>query len=725
MDRANRRNHNLHNGCFQNQLSSKPQDALTREQAPLGTAAELMVRFRYSNLFRQGLLVWHALALCFPLKSLRDPWRAVQRSSMLRLAMRDEGLAQWNARFNNIPKLYPQVDTSLVVDRLRHARALIVGLGGVGSWAAEALARSGIENFHLVDLDDVCISNTNRQSHALTSTIGRFKAEVLRDRILDINPCAQVNMSLAFITQDNINDLFVSNYTYVVEAVDGVADKASIIDACVRRRIPVISSGGAAGLVDPTLLAVSDMVAAEGDNLIMRVRKHLRQRLKYPRGDEFKAVHDKAARVPWNISVVHTLPTGISRSPQSLVSSSSSCDASASSWRKCDGLLGNACFVTGTMGFLMASTIVNAIATESSSIPDIDIIRKLRGDSSEEETVKDPLQDTDTSGRLQSNNNTSMLSSGEASSVCLLGPTITGNVESHPNSSLLIALQEEISDMLPSSDGMLIDSHSHLQLDPLYDDVHNAVLRAQQATVKRIVVCGVCPGRDWDRLQSLRDQYPALVMPQYGLHPWHIANYRSSLGAAVESVELLTALNLDLRRVLEANASIGVGECGLDKNIKRTTSMEIQTNVLMLHANLASEYRRPLTLHCVGAWGKLLDCLRSAADKPPSIVLHSCNGMTVDMLPRYLDLGNVYFSFNARQLGQRERVLLRSIPLHRLLIESDSPDQLPSFLAELGLTSNEPSLLPFTCRAIAEALSLSIAEVASATARNAVDAFAI
>jgi tRNA A37 threonylcarbamoyladenosine dehydratase len=134
-------------------------------------------------------------------------------------------------RFKNLVRLYSDDDSAkLMMKKLSNSHCLIVGLGGVGSWVCEALARSGIGMFTLVDMDDVCISNTNRQLPALSSTIGKFKAEIIRERILDINPEAVVHVKIDFIRPENVHHYIksASNIDCVIDAADGVADK------CVR-----------------------------------------------------------------------------------------------------------------------------------------------------------------------------------------------------------------------------------------------------------------------------------------------------------------------------------------------------------------------------------------------------------------------------------------------------------------------------------------------------------
>lgn len=127
---------------------------------------------------------------------------------------------------------------------INYPNYLNLGLGGVGSWAAEALARSAVGSFTLIDVDDVCISNINRQIY-VTKDIGGLKAHVLREKILEINPTANVHVTFDFVRKDNCDKHINSSspFNVVVETCDGVSDKAAIIDACVRNAIPVITTG--------------------------------------------------------------------------------------------------------------------------------------------------------------------------------------------------------------------------------------------------------------------------------------------------------------------------------------------------------------------------------------------------------------------------------------------------------------------------------------------------
>ena len=145
------------------------------------------------------------------------------------------------------------------MDRLAKAKVAIFGIGGVGGYVAEALARSGVGSFVLVDDDKVCLTNINRQIIATRKTIGQYKAEVMRDRILEINPDAQVEVRKCFYLPENADEFDFTEYSYVVDAVDTVTAKLEIIMRAISCEIPVISSMGAGNKLDPTQFHVADI----------------------------------------------------------------------------------------------------------------------------------------------------------------------------------------------------------------------------------------------------------------------------------------------------------------------------------------------------------------------------------------------------------------------------------------------------------------------------------
>ena len=137
--------------------------------------------------------------------------------------------------------MYTDKDTSIntVLNRLSSATVAIIGLGGVGSWSAESLCRSGIGNIILIDLDDICISNTNRQLHATSSNVGKMKIDVMKSRLLDINPHCNVTLLHEFVTVENANELLSSllpNLTACIDAIDGMYEKTALLLACVHHR---------------------------------------------------------------------------------------------------------------------------------------------------------------------------------------------------------------------------------------------------------------------------------------------------------------------------------------------------------------------------------------------------------------------------------------------------------------------------------------------------------
>lgn len=135
----------------------------------------------------------------------------------------------------------------------------VIGVGGVGVWAAEALARSGIGAITLIDMDDICVTNTNRQLHALKSTVGLPKVDVMKERILAINPECTVNVIDDFITVDNVAEYLSLGFDYVIDAIDSVRPKAALLAYCRRFKIPVVTTGGAGGQIDPTQIQVTDL----------------------------------------------------------------------------------------------------------------------------------------------------------------------------------------------------------------------------------------------------------------------------------------------------------------------------------------------------------------------------------------------------------------------------------------------------------------------------------
>ncbi len=177
-------------------------------------------------------------------------------------------------RFAGIERLYGRA----AVPVIQAMHVAVVGIGGVGSWAAEALARSGVGHITLIDHDTICISNVNRQIHALDGTLGAKKIHAMAKRIAAINPACHCHCIDDFLTRENYRELLApeQSYDYVIDAIDSIQFKATLIYTCKRNRIPVITTGGAGGLTDPTQIQIKDLSRTYNDPLAAKVRAKLR-----------------------------------------------------------------------------------------------------------------------------------------------------------------------------------------------------------------------------------------------------------------------------------------------------------------------------------------------------------------------------------------------------------------------------------------------------------------
>jgi len=255
-------------------------------------------------------------------------------------------MSDFETRFAGIARLYGQSGLT----RLRAANVCVVGIGGVGTWAAEALARSGVGALTLVDLDEVCASNINRQLHALTETVGLAKVDVMAERIRSINPECRVAAVPMFFNADTADELLAPKFDHVLDAIDSVSNKVLLLAACRDRRLPVVACGGAGGRRDGTLVRAADLAKVSHDRLLAEVRKKLRKEFQFPAGD-----------FTMGIECVFSAEAPVFAQPDG-----SACETRAAAEPgtrlNCDGGLGSATFVTGAFGFAAAGIVVRRIA---------------------------------------------------------------------------------------------------------------------------------------------------------------------------------------------------------------------------------------------------------------------------------------------------------------------------------------------------------------------------
>ncbi|WP_372846051.1 ThiF family adenylyltransferase [Pontiella sp.] len=252
-------------------------------------------------------------------------------------------------RFGGLFRLYGKG----AMEKLRAAHVLIVGIGGVGSWVAESLARSGIGQLTLVDWDDICFSNTNRQIHAMTGTAGRAKVDILAERIGLINPACGITAIREFYSDKNADELIQPGLSYVVDAIDKKNAKIHLITQCKRLGIPIIVSGGAGGRVDPAQVRTTDLRDSYNDPLLAACRKQLRKNI------PGKHLNHKKK---FGIACVFSAETIRYPHPDGGICFEKPAAGSGPKQLDCQFGFGAASFVTGSFGFAMAARIINDLA---------------------------------------------------------------------------------------------------------------------------------------------------------------------------------------------------------------------------------------------------------------------------------------------------------------------------------------------------------------------------
>ncbi len=251
-------------------------------------------------------------------------------------------------RFGGLGRLFGRA----ALERLHGAHVAVVGVGGVGSWTVEALARSGMGALTLIDLDDVCVTNTNRQLPAIEGNIGRPKVEALAERVQAINPDCRVEAVADFFTTNNAERLLAPGYDAVVDAIDGTHAKATLIAACVRTGRPCVTVGGAGGKRDGSQVRTGDLGESWGDNLLRLVRQKLRREHGFAAGENqrygVRCVYSPESPVfPWANGTCSTEP-----------------EPGSSLKLDCASGFGTAVFVTATFGLVAAQEAVRLVLGE-------------------------------------------------------------------------------------------------------------------------------------------------------------------------------------------------------------------------------------------------------------------------------------------------------------------------------------------------------------------------
>ncbi len=242
------------------------------------------------------------------------------------------------------------------MEKLFRAHVCVIGLGGVGSWAAESLARSGIGRLTVVDFDDICITNANRQLHALQGLVGQKKAQVMAERLRKINPQAKVEDLVMFYNQETSDEILGRKPDFILDCIDNLTAKSHLITRALELGIPLITATGAGARLDPSKVKIADLSESHTDPMAAQLRKILRAKHQFP-------------KVEGSFGVPCVFSDETPMQPVALHYDNGEgfkcvCPQGQNDLHSCDRrnvIYGNASFVTGTFGFTMASWVVRKI----------------------------------------------------------------------------------------------------------------------------------------------------------------------------------------------------------------------------------------------------------------------------------------------------------------------------------------------------------------------------
>jgi tRNA A37 threonylcarbamoyladenosine dehydratase len=245
--------------------------------------------------------------------------------------------------------------------KLLNSHVMIIGLGGVGSWAAESIVRSGVGEVTLVDFDEICVTNFNRQIHAVQGQVGSQKSDVMAARMKQINPQVKAHSIPMFYNADHCAEIFKNRPDYVIDAIDNVTAKCHLLAYCLKENIPVVSSTGSGGRMDPTRIRVTDLALTTVDPLARSIRRILREKHGFPIDE----------KLPFGIQAAYS--DEVPSAPEELHYDGGKgfrcvCPQADNPYFQCEKrnvIMGNASFVTGTFGLACASVAVRHLLTQA------------------------------------------------------------------------------------------------------------------------------------------------------------------------------------------------------------------------------------------------------------------------------------------------------------------------------------------------------------------------
>lgn len=574
---------------------------------------------------------------------------------------------------------------------LERAHVLVVGLGGCGSWAVEALARTGVGALTLADLDCVCETNVNRQVEATTRTVGAFKCDAMASRVLEINPQCRVRVIRDFVQGYNVEGIVErgdgaevfgattedetwTRPDYVLDAIDKESDKAAIAAYCVWAKMPLCVTGGAGGVDHMKDVRADDLANSTFNRLLSTTRKTLRKEYAFPKetggGGSFPGANKgkRKAQGKWGIKCVYA-PENENRFKTA--------GTKGRGGIGCDGVGGSAVFVTGAIGFKAASEIVLDLMDETRAKTKVDgpassgwrsrvwpkTLRTrsnagdaARGSARETGAVDDASANDDAKDDEKTREPTKEQTDDSSDVVD------DGRGDIRPTTANAAAARE-----LDASE--MYDAHCHWHLDGDHATVRRLCSRLAGAgmTTTR-------PG-DWAAARAIRsgdDDLSVNVPIAFGVHPWWAHLEKDGKDAWMA----------ELRRQIQSTPHSVIGEIGLDRVATppdAAPDYENQLDCFKRQFALAIELDRPVVVHSVKATKDVSDIFRLSPELPPRIFMHSFGG-SEDFLRQLIKMKKVgerfYFGFSSviNLRSPKTRAVIRAVPDNRLLLESDLCD---------------------------------------------------
>ena len=576
--------------------------------------------------------------------------------------------------------------------KLRNAHVVVVGIGGIGSWVAEALARTSIGEFTLIDLDFICVTNINRQAMAAESTVGESKALAMKRRILDLNKDAKVNCVEDFVNKENVEDILKPlvgcdegrKVEYVVDCTDNEQDKAAIIAYCVKHNVPVMTTGGAAGMTNfpPSGVAVEDLQKATFNRLLASARKTLRDKYAFPRGvkkfpngkrmksDDVVAGDGKKPETfkerKFKVIAVYAkeLSENFAVKNSSAISSDSVGGVPSGGKINCaDGSSGSAAFVTGAIGLAAASKVVVDVLART------DAQREKIGQPFKSGWQSKVWTSSDGGGggedaHARKADESTENKTDKAKTI----PTPMGNQIQVDDESLTEFIGEDVlrdasKDNLNLNE--IFDAHCHWHLHS--DD---SEIEALGKEVYKMALTCTQPS-DWQKALMISKtlNYPIAL----GAHPWWIHENKSTFHAWIEELETLAS----------ATPLSIIGEIGLDKiavPLDGVTPPDypFQLEAFTKQLELARKLNKPIAVHCVKATSDIQSALFESKQMPRAVLLHSYSGSSEwmrQLVGMKQNKGeHVYFGFSSVvNLRGWKKTLenIRKCPDDRIVVESD------------------------------------------------------